>query len=65
MESHIEYVVQKATGSLEQKAISELDNLRLLMELTTQQQISEVVKGIRLVITDEVHHHMRARGGEN
>ena len=64
MKSHIEYVVQKATTSLEQKAISELDNLRLLMELTTQ-QISEVVKGIRSVITDEVHHHMRARGGVN
>jgi len=60
MKAHIETVV---TAS-EQKNKVELDYLKFAMELTTQRQIGEVVKEIRSVVRDEVHHYMRAGDGE-
>ena len=56
--------VDKAITTSEQKTKAELDNLKLAMELATQRQIGEVLKEIRLVVRDEVHHYMRARDGE-
>ena len=59
-----EQKTEKNITAPEQKMKAELDNLKLAMELTTQRQIGEVLKEIRSVVRDEVHHYMRARDGE-
>ncbi|KAF8423836.1 hypothetical protein EV426DRAFT_601364 [Tirmania nivea] len=43
---------------------AELDNIRLSLELSIQRQIGEVLKEIRSVVRDEMHHYMRARNGK-
>lgn len=61
MKTHIKHVVEKAIPTSEQKTEAELDNLKLSIELATQQQISGLVREMR----DEVHHYMKARDCEN
>lgn len=61
MKTHIKHVVEKAIPTSEQKTEAKLDNLKLSIELTTQQQISGLVREMR----DEVHHYMKAKDGEN
>lgn len=56
MKTHIEHVVPAS----EQKTEAKFDNLKLSMELTNQQQISEVFEEIRSMIRDEMHHYMMA-----
>lgn len=60
MHLHIEKVVNAAG----EKTRLGMENVRLAMELSTKRQIDDAFNGIRAVIRDEVHNHMRIRNGE-